>query len=665
MSNVIRSPARRGRPQGARGGRGASRSRSRPSASEVEQEILNLREQNEERLAREAEQRLHASSDSENEIELRPVENRIPLVNADVNAPMANAEESRVNARSVRRDRNISGPSRASSRMSAEPRSLPASREASRVDVRRQGPQWPPSREMSDEMAEYVRQLFRNTLSEAGIPPGIAEAAMNRPANPIERSAFAAPSIAQSRSLLDPEQSSDLATLKVQERMHAEKLARIRAQINAAQPVRFANPIGLPSPISDVSIPNGLNDEHRFPSNANDYGHRPARENLNASVYFTEHDRTRAMQPVAVQAAQLHVMAHPPKAPTYTPGDHALTFVNEFEEWVHSAGRTLDHARQFDLPHCLKQLAKTWHTNDGIRYLSWVEWRKEFLEYWRDPAKELQLRHQAMNLAQAPREPVNEFVIKKLEQFRYYCPELSEQERINCILNTVHARNKPYLATRNYTSCAEFLQHVKLSRAIAESQDTCEQPYNYSSDPHVVAEVLTERQNRSIPVSAAFKRNTTDKSDKNDKGDKTDKFEKTKRFESKPKEAGRRSDLPHYDSADKSKLVPATDKTARPAYSAPFKPRDKPNNFPIGGKRCFNCNGVGHYANVCTKPKNVEIRRANHELVQSFMIEQLENGVDISACNGIIPELDEEANDFEQPEDSDGCYAGADIYSEN
>jgi hypothetical protein len=523
--------------------------------------------------------------------------------------------------------------------------------------------------------------LRSNTAKPAGTDKA-AEEYIRRQAEMLEAFQKRVPAPPVDNSRRDAELTRQLAEEEAEVRRQETELRRKKSEYN----LRYieANPgqsppfrtttqnAGENPPFSEGSQPSAPDLERAAQSthyshvpNFSNYPGRqpPARDLLDASGLFSSDDRNRPMRPAAYLPPILSTQTVARRRPIFENSDAPMAFLNSFEEWAIDMHRDVDTARQYELPHCLKDTALHWHRHIGCKIPSWAEYCTAFIAAMSNRGEFEKIQSQAVSLVQADNEKLIDFIARKHQQLIFYWPELSEQKRVEKIVNLTNAKNRTPLQFRSVVTFAGLWEAATIVSAATECEGPEITPRDFSTDPHHIQKVESRAvKPYHVATRKPFVRFEQTKAKTDDK--KPD-------FKPKVTEA-KRGETPAPTRSFKTNVQPATDKTSRPprveaAKSASPRPAITP-----GVRLCHNCHQPGHFARECPKPKNPAKQQKALAIVQSYMLESgLMNCFAALDIGDEGPESDLSDGETDQQEcddtaeDAEGTHVGSDPYLGN
>jgi hypothetical protein len=152
-----------------------------------------------------------------------------------------------------------------------------------------------------------------------------------------------------------------------------------------------------------------------------------------------------------------------------------IDFLDKFKRRVLEVSNvTLDDALHLWLQSCLRDEAAVWFefmTRKSKILSNWNKFKCEFMNEYA-PGYENQLRKEFLNRTQHIEELLTAFITKLDRYIDILYPEVSEEGRIQLILDRLHPKLKIYMKTRVFNNVAQMCRYAQeIQHDLARSRD--------------------------------------------------------------------------------------------------------------------------------------------------------------------------------------------------
>lgn len=147
-------------------------------------------------------------------------------------------------------------------------------------------------------------------------------------------------------------------------------------------------------------------------------------------------------------------LSHIRKWGVYFDGKDPLGFLEQLEDLCDAAGFSHDTLLR-GLPLLLKGDALLWHRNNRAFFVSWEDFRREFMQQFLPPRYQAQLAREVLSRMQRQNEPFRVFateILTKMRRARSFAPE----EQLECLYENMAPEYKFYIRRNDARSVSEL-----------------------------------------------------------------------------------------------------------------------------------------------------------------------------------------------------------------
>jgi len=369
--------------------------------------------------------------------------------------------------------------------------------------------------------------------------------------------------------------------------------------------------------------------------------HQPDIAGLNDTMGVPDHLRNRLLTNYSIPYSNLPQIFVSKKGPEFDGTQCAFQFLDDFGKYIRPYHENPLQIIQTILPSCLKGEASQWYEDDRPNWLTIADWEKAFQIRFCKPVLLRKIKLATLTDAQGLDEPIFSFLTKKNLNLQRYYPSYDELTRVDTMINLLN----PFYASRLQPTARESYSALKaecyrIAQVWAHTKAYVA-PLGYSADRNVIFE--TKPQAKAPAANVATQ---------NQHGGKAPQFYSRAPAQSFQPRGPVQQYRPQYYTAPGPRpahQVPVgnfrpqrpnfasqpTNYQARPVSQAPVyrAPQQVAPRFPqyssqprpaqarpaaqtqplnlsrapqnqgaATTRRCFNCQEIGHYSNVCPKP---------------------------------------------------------------